>query len=92
MSYQKAENILPEELLRQVQQYVDGTYLYIPRVSDHKRDWGASTSTKDELTARNRAIYAAYCAGCTTQALAEKYFLSVKSIQRIVRQMKQKPE
>lgn len=88
MSYKKAEDILPPELLRQVQRYVDGEFIYIPRISDHKKDWGTETSTREELRVRNQTIYAEYCAGSRVDALAEKHFLSVKSIQRIVRQMK----
>ena len=30
MSYQKADRILPRELLEQVQEYVDGALIYIP--------------------------------------------------------------
>lgn len=46
MSYIKAEDILPPELLREVQRYVDGEFIYIPRVSGHKKDWGADTTTR----------------------------------------------
>ena len=31
MSYIKAEEILPEALIRQIQEYADGLYIYIPR-------------------------------------------------------------
>ena len=31
MSYKKAAQILPDELIRQIQQYVDGEAIYIPR-------------------------------------------------------------
>ena len=88
MSYIKAEDILPPELLREVQRYVDGEFIYIPRVSGHKKDWGADTTTRQELLRRNQAIYAEYAAGARMEALAEKHFLSVKSIQRIIRQQK----
>lgn len=88
MSYKKATNILPKELLERVQEYIDGEFLYIPRISDNKKDWGATTSTRQELQERNARIYADYLAGCGMEALAEKYFLSLKSIQRITRQLK----
>ncbi len=88
MSYIKAEKILPPELLHEVQRYVDGESIYIPRISGRKKVWGSATSTRQELRARNEAIYREYCAGQRTGALAEKHFLSVKSIQRIIRQMK----
>jgi len=88
MSYKKATNILPKELLERVQEYVDGEFLYIPRISDNKKDWGAATTTRQELRERNARIYADYLTGCEMEVLAEKYFLSLKSIQRITRQLK----
>ena len=33
MSYQKADRILPRELLEQVQEYVDGALIYIPKTA-----------------------------------------------------------
>ncbi len=88
MSYKKATHVLPLELLEKIQEYVDGEFLYIPRVAGHKKDWGDSTSTRRELRERNALIFQEYLAGNCMQALAEKYFLSIKSIQRIVGQLK----
>lgn len=88
MSYKKAAHIPPRELLEQVQEYVDGEYLYIPRVTENKKDWGSATATRQELRERNRRIYDAWLAGASVQELAESHFLSPKSIQRIITQMK----
>lgn len=88
MSYKKATNLLPDELLRKVQQYVDGELIYIPRLDAHRCDWGQDTSTRRELAARNALILADHRAGMNTRQLAEKYFLSEKSIQRILRQLR----
>ncbi|HJB07598.1 MAG TPA: hypothetical protein H9716_06985 [Candidatus Enterocloster faecavium] len=88
MGYKKATHVLPPELLLQVQEYIDGEFLYIPRISGQKRDWGTATSTRRELHDRNERIYAEYLGGETMDALAVKYFLSLKSIQRIVGQFK----
>lgn len=85
MSYKKAEQILPKEVLRKVQEYIDGECLYIPRISENRKSWGASTSTRRELRDRNEQIYADYLAGHTTEELAQRYFLSLKSIQRIIK-------
>lgn len=92
MQYKKATHILPKDLLEQVQSYVDGEYLYIPRVTEKKKEWGSSTATRKELERRNQAIYRDYLAGVRIKAIAERYFLSSKSIQRIVRQMKQQDQ
>ena len=85
---QKAAHDLPGELLRKVQEYVDGEFIYIPRASDNKKGWGETTTTRQELHDRNEQIYAEYLAGQRMEALADKYFLSLKSIQRIIRQLK----
>ena len=53
MSYKKATHILPQELLAKVQEYIDGEFIYIPRISNHKKNWGATTSTRQELRDRN---------------------------------------
>lgn len=89
MSYQNAENILPKELLKKVQEYADGECLYIPRKENSKLNWGDLTTTKKVLEVRNQAIYDDYQKGMTTGELAEKYYLSVKSIQRIIHERKQ---
>lgn len=88
MSYKKATHILPRDLLEQIQEYVDGESIYIPKISDNRKSWGAATSTRRELQERNERIYADYLAGGHIQHLSEKYFLSVKSIQRIIGQLK----
>ena len=38
MGYKKATHVLPHDLLLKVQEYIDGEFLYIPRISDHKKE------------------------------------------------------
>ena len=84
MSYIKAEEILPEELIRQIQKYVDGVYIYIPRKPGNRHAWGQETDYKAELKARNDRIRNDYVAGESVTALSRKYHLSEKSIRRIL--------
>lgn len=84
MSYKKANNVLPQALLRAVQQYIDGEYIYIPRKEENKLAWGANTATRGTLQARNREILAKRLAGCSAAELAEQYFLSTKAIYKII--------
>ena len=84
MSYIKAEDILPEELIRQIQQYVDGTYLYIPRKPGTRRAWGQETAYKAELRLRNQRIRREHAEGLGVAQLSRKYHLSEKSIRRIL--------
>lgn len=92
MSYRSAQQILPEELIELIQQYVDGDYLYIPRKEAGRKKWGENTNIKSELAERNALIYTDYCQGISMTGLAEKYFLSEKSIQRIVYLQRKKKE
>ncbi len=87
MGYIRAEEILPVEVIELIQQYVDGEIIYIPRKSAHRQAWGAGTQIRQELSVRNRNIYGDYLAGSRTSELACKYFLSEKSIQRILKKM-----
>ncbi len=88
MSYRSAEKVLPPELLTEIQRYADGEYIYIPRRLGTRRAWGSATHAKEDYEARNRAICTAFMQGMSAETLAEKYCLSNKSIQRIVRGMK----
>ncbi len=88
MSYKKAARILPPELLREVQAYINGESIYIPRLEGKRRGWGETTATRRELTARNERIFAEYAGGEKPKALAGRYYLSVKSVQRIIRRQK----
>lgn len=88
MSYQKANKILPEELVEIIQQYIDGEYIYIPRKEAKRKKWGTDTTIRRELAERNRQIYQDYLTGSTVSELTEKYYLSLKSIQRILLQEK----
>ena len=86
MGYIRAEEILPNEVIELIQQYVDGANLYIPRKQENRQQWGASTAYRDELQTRNASIYRDYLSGTPIPELANNYFLSEKSIQRIIRQ------
>ncbi len=90
MRYLRAQDIFPAELLVQIQHYADGVYVYIPKQDRNRKAWGENTTAKQEICARNSAIYRDYQKGMRIQTLAEKYFLSTKSIQRILTQEKRK--
>lgn len=87
MGYIRAEEILPAEIIELIQQYVDGTNIYIPRKASHRREWGAKTRIRQELSERDRRIYEDWLSGDSASKLADKYFLSEKSIWRILRKM-----
>ena len=88
MGYIRAEEILPIEIIELIQEYVDGANIYIPRKQENRQEWGAKTSYKCELQNRNHFIYKDFLSGMTVNELAKSYYLSEKSIQRIIRQQK----
>jgi hypothetical protein len=40
MGYVKAEAILPNSLLREIQKYIQGEYVYIPSENTTRKKWG----------------------------------------------------
>ena len=72
MKYVKAQDVLPEELIELIQKYIDG------------KSWGESTGIKNILKIRNREIYIKYKNGMSVDALSKEYYLSEKSIRRII--------
>lgn len=56
MGYKRAEEVLPAELLEQIQEYVSGESIYIPRRKDSRRHWGEQSGTRKELVKRNSQI------------------------------------
>lgn len=85
MSYCNASDILPTELIEEIQKYVDGQYLYIPRRQQSRRNWGDNTRTRAEVANRNRQIRREHAEGASCRVLAERYFLAEKTIEAIVR-------
>lgn len=84
MSYKKASDILPQNLLSIIQDYVDGEYIYIPRKECNRKLWGDNTQNREELYARNLIIYKKYKSGISVKRLSEMYYLSPKWIQKII--------
>lgn len=84
MSYINAESVLPEDVIKLVQQYVDGEYLYVPRKNESHKHWGEKNGTKAMLKKRDREIFNKYCFGNTISELTKIYYLSERSIRRII--------
>lgn len=90
MCYMKAKEVLPIEVIELIQKYVEGEYIYIPRKKCNRQQWGTTTNTRKEINLRDSNIYNEYMDGASRIALAEKYFLSKKSIDRIILKEKSK--
>ncbi|MBD5472789.1 MAG: hypothetical protein HDR20_07810 [Lachnospiraceae bacterium] len=85
MGYIKAVDVLPDELISEIQKYVDGQMLYIPRKCEEHSSWGEKSGIRARLEQRDNKIFDEYVSGKKIPDLSRKYYLSEKSIQRIIR-------
>ena len=91
MPYANAEQLLPPELVAELQKYAAGEVLYIPRLPDTHRPWGMVNGTRQRLRARNAEIQALKAQGHTIEALAEQYCLSPDGIRKVLYRRKHRP-
>ncbi len=84
MQYKNGRALLPDSLLAELQKYVEGELIYIPKASQKRAGWGEKNGTRKMLASRNRKIYAEYHRGVTRQELVLKYNLSEDSIKKII--------
>lgn len=83
MKYQNAAEILPERLLKELQTYLDGGLLYVPRASS-KKDWGADSGSRAFYRERNQEIKVLYQGGASIETLAKRYRLADSTIKKII--------
>lgn len=83
MKYRNAREILPERLLKELQQYVSGETIYIPNANE-KKQWGETSGARSYYKQRNEQIREKFRNGSGMEELAEEYNLSVDSIRKIV--------
>ncbi|ANY75768.1 MULTISPECIES: CD3324 family protein [Paenibacillus] len=82
--YKNGREVLPPELLQQIQQYIDGELLYIPKQSEQRAGWGELSGSRERIERRNKEMYRAYCKGRTIEELERTYFLSGESVRKII--------
>ena len=87
MKYKNAAEILPSGLLREIQCYIEGELLYIPK-SESKQEWGAISGSKQFYLERNRRIKELFDSGMSFEELAKKFGLSSSTIKKIIYQKK----
>ena len=84
MPYANAEDILPIELLCEIQKYVQGAQIYIPQMKNTKLGWGMKNGTREMLETRNRQIRSRKKHGWSIENLADCYHLSSDTIRKIL--------
>ena len=77
MKYINANEILPKQLIKELQNYVQGGYVYVPIKTDERKNWGEQSGYRLELDRRNEKIRQEYKNGVSLDILADRYYLSV---------------
>ena len=77
MKYINASTILPDELVEELQKYVQAGYIYIPAKDEQHKNWGELSGYRKELARRNALIIAEYRSGASMEELAKRYSLSL---------------
>lgn len=85
MDYKNGKVILPPELLKQLQEYVQGDMVYIPKREENRTGWGEGNGARRVIRSRNREICDAYRSGAKIEELAAAFCLSEDSIRKILR-------
>jgi len=88
LSYKKGVEVLPAHLLKEVQKYIDGGLIYIPKKSE-RVEWGHLNGSKKLLEKRNDKIFELYKNGISLDEIAHIYYLSEETIKKIVYGKKQ---
>ncbi len=84
MKYTNANKVLPEALILEIQKYVQGETLYIPKQEKEYRKWGTSSGGRRHFDRRNAEIRNSFMNGRSIAQLAEEFYLSTETIKKIV--------
>lgn len=84
MSYKNGKDVLPPELLKELQKYIQGEIIYIPKECDTRAAWGENNGTRKIIIKRNNEIFSLYKNGTSINKLTEIYNLSQDSIKKII--------
>lgn len=88
MHYKNGKEVLPAELLQELQKYIQGELIYIPREETTRKAWGENNGTRENIRKRNIEIYKFYKEGHSIDELMMMYNLSEDSIRKIVNKTK----
>ncbi|MCJ7841404.1 CD3324 family protein [Lederbergia sp. NSJ-179] len=84
MSYKNGKEVLPPHLLKELQKYIQGELIYIPKQNKQRAGWGEANGSRQLIAKRNEEIYQLYREGRSFEDLEQEYNLSIDSIRKIV--------
>jgi hypothetical protein len=83
MRYKNASDVLPCDLLKEVQKYAAGETLYFPKDATRKK-WGENSGARSYYKKRNEEIRQKYLQKVSVQRLADEYCLSEETVRKII--------
>jgi len=83
MKYLKASDVLPDNLLKEVQKYAAGKTLYFPK-DEQREKWGEQSGSRAFFRERNVEIRNKYLQKTSIEHLANEYNLSIETIRKII--------
>ena len=84
MKYVNADSVFPKELLQEIQKYINGGMVYVPKPEELHVKWGEKSGSRKYLESRNIEICLRFAAGAAVDQLSGEYCLSKDSIKKIV--------
>ena len=91
MQYINAKDILPENILKQLQTYAAGTLLYVPKEGEEK-SWGEISGYRAYLLKRNRMILNFFQYGVPLEEISNAFGLSKETVKKIIYNKKLREE
>lgn len=85
MIYKNGRDVLPPSLFLELQKYISGELIYIPKAGEERAGWGELSGTRKLLAKRNEEICRFHTDGLSIAELECKYHLSGESIRKIVK-------
>ncbi|MEK4512386.1 MULTISPECIES: CD3324 family protein [Paenibacillus] len=88
VNYKNGKDVLPPRLLKELQHYIQGELLYIPKPEQTRAPWGELSGSRTSIALRNKEIFIQYSAGRSAKNLAEDFYLSEESIRKVLSKMR----
>lgn len=89
MAYKNGKDILPKNLLKELQKHVQGELIYIPKDKNNRVAWGENNGTRKSINKRNEDILKLAEKGYIVKDIMKIYNLSEASIKKIILKMRE---
>jgi len=83
VKYLNAAEVLPEDLLIEIQKHIKGKVLYIPSGDEHI-PWGEKNGSRSYFENRNKQIKQEYQNGYSLEQISQKYGLAYDTVRKII--------